>query len=175
MKSDYQRNFFIWLDRETQISNNHTFKNGLVILTGCFVLTSGHRMILRRWLPGVKRTRSGSQISYLRKHYENSTTGFIWKWPMATARHLTSNGIFEGDYETTKDLATQFLELSEYEGQDKVITSYAMKALIEQQPKVVPVMSKLPQLTSTQAVLRLVNSLPFPGPESRGKLCMLKL
>ncbi len=68
-----------------------------------------------------------------------------------------------------KDLATQFLELSEYEGQDKVITSYAMKALIEQQPKVVPVMSKLPQLDKYTGGFAPGELIAISGPRKSGK------
>jgi len=38
------------------------------------------------------------------------------------------------------------VELSEYAGTDKIVTSYDMKSIINQQPKVIPVMSRLPQL-----------------------------
>ncbi|MCF6154875.1 MAG: hypothetical protein E3K36_06400 [Candidatus Brocadia sp.] len=44
---------------------------------------------------------------------------------------------------TTSDL---LIELNEYSGEDKIITSRDMKALLAKQPKAVPVMSRLPQL-----------------------------
>mgnify|MGYP001559366160 FL=1 len=48
--------------------------------------------------------------------------------------------------QTPKDLPQMLIELSEYEGVDKVITSFDMKGIIAQQPKIVPVMSKMPLL-----------------------------
>ena len=68
-----------------------------------------------------------------------------------------------------KDLATQFLELSEYQGQDKVITSYDMKGIIEQMPKVVPVMSKLPQLDKYTGGFASGELIAISGPRKAGK------
>lgn len=68
-----------------------------------------------------------------------------------------------------KDLATQFLELSEYQGVDKVITSYDMKTLIEQQPKVTPVMSRLPQLDKYTGGFCSGELIAISGPRKAGK------
>lgn len=68
-----------------------------------------------------------------------------------------------------KELAAQFLELSEYQGQDKVITSYDMKAIIEQLPKVVPVMSRLPMLDRYTGGFLPGELIAISGPRKAGK------
>lgn len=71
--------------------------------------------------------------------------------------------------ETGENLATQFLELSEYQGQDRIITSYDMKALVEQQSKVVPVMSRLPQLDKYTGGFAPGELIAVSGPRKAGK------
>lgn len=67
---------------------------------------------------------------------------------------------------TTADL---LIELNEYEGSDKIVTSLAMKSIIEQQPKVTPVMSKLPQLDKYTGGFCPGELIAISGPRKAGK------
>ncbi len=68
--------------------------------------------------------------------------------------------------QTTADL---LIELNEYAGADRIVTSYDMKALIDQQPKVAPVMSRLPQLDRYTGGFLSGELIAISGPRKAGK------
>lgn len=67
------------------------------------------------------------------------------------------------------DLTAQILELAEYKGVDRLITSYDMRALIEQMPKVVPTMSRLPMLDRYTGGFAPGELIAISGPRKAGK------
>lgn len=66
-------------------------------------------------------------------------------------------------------MADLLIELNEYAGTDRIVTSYDMKALIDQQPKVAPVMSKLPQLDKYTGGFLSGELIAISGPRKAGK------
>jgi len=67
---------------------------------------------------------------------------------------------------STTDL---LIELNEYQGQDKIITSYDMKAITDQQPRISPVMSRLPQLDKYTGGFCPGELIAISGPRKAGK------
>lgn len=68
-----------------------------------------------------------------------------------------------------KSTSEILIELNEYQGGDKVITSYDMKAIIEQQPKSSPVMSRLPMLDKHTGGFLPGELIAISGPRKAGK------
>lgn len=67
---------------------------------------------------------------------------------------------------TTADL---LIELNEYAGTDKIVTSYDMKAAIEQMPKVTPVASQLSRLDKYTGGFLPGELIAISGPRKAGK------
>lgn len=68
-----------------------------------------------------------------------------------------------------KSTADLLLELNEYQGGDKIISSYDMRALIGRQPKTIPVMSRLPQLDRYTGGFLSGELIAISGPRKAGK------
>src|SRR4030067_1114372 len=71
--------------------------------------------------------------------------------------------------EKQKDLPQMLVELSEYDGDDKIITSFDMKGIISQQPEIVPVMSKMPLLDRYTGGFCPGELYGISGPRKSGK------
>lgn len=71
--------------------------------------------------------------------------------------------------EQQKTTADLLVELNEYSGVDRIITSYDMKAIIDQQPKATPVMSRLPQLDRHTGGFLPGELIAISGPRKAGK------
>lgn len=69
----------------------------------------------------------------------------------------------------SKSLAELVTELAEYQGEDQIVTSYDMKAIITKQPKVIPVMSKLPLLDKHTGGFAPGELIAISGPRKAGK------
>lgn len=61
------------------------------------------------------------------------------------------------------------MRLSEYQGEDKIVTSYDMKAIIAEQPKVIPIMSRLLQLDKYTGGFAPGELIAISGPRKAGK------
>lgn len=68
-----------------------------------------------------------------------------------------------------KKLSELIVELSEYEGEDRVVTSYDMKAIIDKMPPLVPIMSKLPLLDKYTGGFVPGELVAISGPRKAGK------
>lgn len=70
---------------------------------------------------------------------------------------------------SNENLAELIEELAGYEGQDRVITSFDMKEILAEQPKAVPVMSRLPQLDRYTGGFVAGELIAISGPRKAGK------
>ena len=68
-----------------------------------------------------------------------------------------------------KDTASLLIKLSEYQGDDEVVTSIAMKRILSELPEVVPVMSRFPQLDKYTGGFASGELIAISGPRKSGK------